>query len=133
LVGRLQIRLAPETVAHPGRDDQRVVGLLRRRTVVMGDDDVAGVDVDPRQGAVHGAHPVQPAELLEWNPVGASPVVRAGQPPAQFLAADQRRLRRDPYDLDVAGQPDCGEHAAIAETGNDDATQIHAHTLTYEE
>src|SRR3954452_18919823 len=99
----------------------------------MADEDVAGVQVDPCQGAVYGAHPVQPAELVECNPIGTRPIMRPGQPPAEFLSADQRRLRRDSDDLGVAGPPDGGEHAAVAEARDDDTAQIHHHTLTYEE
>ena len=95
----------------------------------MADTYGAGGKVEPCQSAVDGAHPVQAAEPVERDPVGARPVLRAGQPPAQFLAADQCRFGRDSDHLGVAGEPDRGEYTAVTQPRDDDALAIHTGLL----
>ena len=129
LVGRLEVRPAPEAVGDSGRDDQCVIPLGRRRAVVMADTYGAGGKVESRQSAMDGAHPVQAAEPVERDPVGARPVLRARQPPAQFLAADQCRFGRDSDHLGVAGEPDRGEYTAVTQPRDDDALAIHTGLL----
>jgi hypothetical protein len=81
---------------------------------------------------VDGAYPVEAAEPVERDPIGARPVLWTRQPPAQLLPAHKRRLGRDPDYIGVAGQSDRGEHAAIPEPRDHD-TLHHDDTLTYEE
>ena len=104
LCGRLQCRLAPEAVGDSGRDDQRVVRLGDCRAVVAPAERRFGRQVQSGQRGLNGPHPIQPAEPVERNPVVAGPVVGAGQPDAEFLAADQCRFDRDSDDVGVAGR-----------------------------
>ena len=57
---------------------------------------------------MHGAGPVEPAVAVEGDEVVAGPVVGAGQPEAELLAADQRGLGGDADDVGVAGEVDRG-------------------------
>lgn len=133
LGGRLQGRLSPEAVADAGGDDQHVIRNLRRRTVGQSHRHGPGREVQPGQGAVHGADPVEAAEPAERDPVVAGPVVGPCQPPAEFLAADQSRLGRDSDDVGVAGELDRGQHAGVAHPGDDDPLPRHARTSTVSE
>ena len=126
LVGGLQIRLPPEAVADAGRDDQRVVGFGDLGAVGAAAEHRAGRQVHPGERRLNGADPVQSAELLERDPVVPRPVLRPRQPHTQLLAADQCGFGGDPHDVGVAGQPDRGQDAAVAESGDDDPLAAHA-------
>ena len=128
LGGGLQRRAAPEPVGDAGRDDQCVVGHRRRRSVGASDGDRAGGEVHVGQGAVHGADPVQAAESVERDPVVPGPVVGIGQPPAQFLSADQPRLGRNADHVGVFRQLHRAQHTGVAEAG-DDHPPRHARTV----
>src|SRR5688572_24079727 len=87
LVGGLQVRAAPEPVGDAGGDHEYVVRLGPERAAGQSDLDLAGVEVETGEGAVHGAGLLEPAVAVERGPVLADPLVRARQPQAELLTA----------------------------------------------
>ncbi|GAB4722444.1 hypothetical protein MOKP126_19900 [Mycobacterium avium subsp. hominissuis] len=126
LGGRLQGGASPEAVADPGADDQRVVRLGDGCAVVAAPEYGAGGQVHPGERRLHRADAVQAPEPVERNPVIAGPVVRAGQPDPEFLAAHQGGFGGDPDDVGVPGQPDRRQDADVPEAGDDDTLAVHA-------
>ena len=127
--GRLQGRPAPEAVADPGRDDQRVVVLDERRAVVSVTRHFPRGQVHSGQRALDDPHPVQAAESIEGDPVVTGPIPRARQSDTELLTADQARFHRNTDDVEMFGEPDRGENADIAQARDDDAFAAHAKKL----
>ena len=125
----LHRRSPPEPVGHARRDDQYVEGLGLRRPVLQADGHGTGVGVQPRQGALHDAHPVEPTQLVEGQPVVAGPALGAGQPATELLSAQQSGLHRDAHDVRVLGQPHGDQAPGVAQASDDDSGTAHAAAL----
>src|ERR1700735_1079373 len=126
---RLHGRPAPEAVADPGRDDQRVISLDECFAVVAAAGDGSCGQIDFGQGALDDPNRIQTTESVERDPIVAGPVARAGQPDTEVLAADQPWVERNTRDVERFGEPDRDENAYIAQARDYDAFAAHAAKL----
>ena len=117
----LEAIVAPETVRRACRDDEEVIGLARRRTIWSFDRHVLRSEVDTGDAALHEPHSIEPAEASVGDEVGASPLGRVGQPPAEFLAAHERGSGGDAHDVTAARETGGDERTGVAEPGDHDA------------
>ena len=117
---RLEVGAAPEAVGDAGRDHQGVVRLGGRGSIGETYVDRAGLQVEAGERAVDRADVVEAAVAVEADEVVALPVLGAGQPGAELLAADQRGLAGDADEVGVPGEMDRRQQAAVAEAGDDD-------------
>ena len=129
LFRRRQVGAAPEAVGHTGGDHQHVVRLGPLDAVGVEHPDLARVEVDAGEAAMHHPHVVEPPIAVVRDPVVARPVVGAGEPDPEFLAAHVRGLRRHADDVGVPGEMDRGEQAGVAETGDHHPRAAHRMTL----
>ena len=121
--------LAPEPVAHTGRDHEDVVRLLLCAAVGTADRDVPGAQVRTHELTLHRPRGAQPAVAVEADPVVASPVVGAGEPQPELLSADVRRLNADRDHVEVRGQVDGRQQSRVTEPRDDHPRAGHAPAL----
>ena len=113
--------VSPEAIRHARRDHQRVEILSPGTPVGTSHLNAATRQIGGEDLSVDGPGSVQPPEPVERDPVVSLPFSGPCDASAQLLPTDQRRFRRDADDVDMAGQSDRGEDAAVAETCDHDS------------
>jgi hypothetical protein len=125
LVGGRQLRATPKAVRHARGDHQDVVRLGLLHAFGVEHPDLARVEINAGQAAVQHPHAVEAPIAVVGDPIVERPLVRAGEPDTELLAAHMRRFGRHPDHVGVPGQVDRGEQTRIAESGDHHARAAH--------